>query len=155
MLMVKDTGTGLDDKQQKQIFKEFARLGNAVTQPGFGLGLSIVKNLVSLMKGKIDVSSHQGLGSIFTISLPMATAEKQNVEPTQYRTKRQDSFTVIAIDDSHVQLSTIREAFASNGIVCDTCNNATDLLDMMRKKSYDLLITDLKMAEVNGIEILE
>jgi two-component system sensor histidine kinase EvgS len=52
MLMVKDTGTGLDDKQQKQIFKEFARLGNAVTQPGFGLGLSIVKNLVSLMKGK-------------------------------------------------------------------------------------------------------
>ena len=111
-------------------------------------GLSIVKNLVSLMKGKIDVSSHQGLGSIFTISLPMAAAEKQNVEPTQYRTKRQDSFTVIAIDDSHVQLSTIREAFASNGIVCDTCNNATDLLDMMRKKSYDLLITDLKMAEV-------
>ena len=151
MLMVKDTGTGLDDKQQKQIFKEFARLGNAVTQPGFGLGLSIVKNLVTLMKGKIDVSSHQGLGSIFTISLPMAAAEKQNVEPTQYRTKRQDSFTVIAIDDSHVQLSTIREAFASNGIVCDTCNNATDLLDMMRKKSYDLLITDLKMAEVNGI----
>lgn len=142
-------------KQQKQIFKEFARLGNAVTQPGFGLGLSIVKNLVSLMKGKIDVSSHQGLGSIFTISLPMAAAEKQNVEPIQYRTKRQDSFTVIAIDDSHVQLSTIREAFASNGIVCDTCNNATDLLDMMRKKSYDLLITDLKMAEVNGIEILE
>lgn len=52
MLKVKDTGTGLDDKQQKQIFKEFARLGNAVTQPGFGLGLSIVKNLVSLMKGK-------------------------------------------------------------------------------------------------------
>ena len=127
MLMVKDTGTGLDDKQQKQIFKEFARLGNAVTQPGFGLGLSIVKNLVSLMKGKIDVSSHQGLGSIFTISLPMAAAEKQNVEPIQYRTKRQDSFTVIAIDDSHVQLSTIREAFASNGIVCDTCNNATEL----------------------------
>lgn len=155
MLMVKDTGTGLDDKQQKQIFKEFARLGNAVTQPGFGLGLSIVKNLVSLMKGKIDVSSHQGLGSIFTISLPMAAAEKQNVGPIQYRTKRQDSFTVIAIDDSHVQLSTIREAFASNGIVCDICNNATDLLDMMRKKSYDLLITDLKMAEVNGIEILE
>lgn len=155
MLKVKDTGTGLDDKQQKQIFKEFARLGNAVTQPGFGLGLSIVKNLVSLMKGKIDVSSHQGLGSIFAISLPMAAAEKRNVEPTQYRTKRHDSFTVIAIDDSHVQLSTIREAFASNGIVCDTCNNATDLLDMMRKKSYDLLITDLKMAEVNGIEILE
>ena len=155
VLRVKDTGTGLDDRQQKQIFKEFARLGNAVTQPGFGLGLSIVKNLVSLMKGKIDVSSHQGLGSIFTISLPMAAAEKQNVEPIQYRTKRQDSFTVIAIDDSHVQLSTIREAFASNGIVCDTCNNATDLLDMMRKKSYDLLITDLKMAEVNGIEILE
>ena len=154
-LRVKDTGTGLDDKQQKQIFKEFARLGNAVTQPGFGLGLAIVKNLVSLMKGKIEVSSHQGLGSIFTVSIPMLTAEKQNDSSTSHKTKQQDTFTVIAIDDSHVQLNIIREAFTSNGIVCDTCNNATDLLDMMRKKSYDLLITDLKMAEVNGIEILE
>ncbi len=154
-LKVKDTGTGLDDKQQKQIFKEFARLGNAVTQPGFGLGLAIVKNLVSLMKGKIEVSSHQGLGSIFEVSIPMEIAEKQNDSSAQHKTKPQDSFTVIAIDDSHVQLNIIREAFASNGIVCDTCNNATDLLDMMRKKSYDLLITDLKMAEVNGIEVLE
>ena len=153
MLKVKDTGTGLDDKQQKQIFKEFARLGNSVTQPGFGLGLSIVKNLVSLMKGKIDVSSHQGLGSIFTISLPMAAAEKQNVEPIQYRTKRQDSFTVIAIDDSHVQLSTIREAFASNGIVCDTCNNATDLLDMMRKKSYSPIFRQRSIAYPIGENI--
>ena len=50
---------------------------------------------------------------------------------------------------------TLRLKKGKNGIVCDTCNNATDLLDMMRKKSYDLLITDLKMAEVNGIEILE
>ena len=155
VLRVKDTGTGLDDRQQKQIFKEFARLGNAVTQPGFGLGLSIVKNLVSLMKGKIEVSSHQGLGSIFTVSIPMVTAEKQNGTSISHKTNQQNSFTVIAIDDSHVQLNIIREAFASNGIVCDTCNNATDLLDMMRKKSFDLLITDLKMAEVNGIEILE
>lgn len=67
MLKVKDTGTGLDDKQQKQIFKEFARLGNAVTQPGFGLGLSIVKNLVSLMKGKIDVPVTKG----WEVSLPL------------------------------------------------------------------------------------
>lgn len=155
VLVVKDTGTGLDDRQQKQIFKEFSRLGNAVTQPGFGLGLAIVKNLVLLMKGKIEVSSHQGLGSIFTVSIPMVTAEKQKDSSFQCKTKQQDTFTVIAIDDSHVQLNIIREAFASNGIVCDTCNNATDLLDMMRKKSYDLLITDLKMAEVNGIEILE
>ena len=155
VLRVKDTGTGLDDRQQKQIFKEFARLGNAVTQPGFGLGLSIVKNLVSLMKGKIEVSSHQGLGSIFTVSIPMVTAEKQNGTSISHKTNQQNSFTVIAIDDSHVQLNIIREAFASNGIVCDTCNNATDLLDMMRKKSFDLLITDLKMVEVNGIEILE
>ena len=154
-LRVKDTGTGLDDKQQKQIFKEFARLGNAVTQPGFGLGLAIVKKLVSLMKGKIEVSSHQGLGSIFTVSIPMVIAEKQNEAIDLHKTKQQDSFTVIAIDDSHVQLKIIREAFISNDIVCDTCNNATDLLDMMRKKSYDLLITDLKMTEVNGIEVLE
>ncbi len=146
----------MDDEATKTNLQGICKIGKCGHPTGIWLGaFHFVKNLVSLMKGKIDVSSHQGLGSIFTISLSYGCrAEKQKVEPTQYQTKREDSFTVIAIDDSHVQLSTIGEAFASNGIVCDTCSNATDLLDMMRKKSYGLLITDLKMAEVNGIEIL-
>ena len=154
VLVVKDTGTGMDDQQQKKIFKEFARLENAVTQSGFGLGLSIVSNLVSLMKGRIDVASQKGLGSIFTVTLPLPLAEAEKTEKEHIH-GAVGTFSVIAIDDSDVQLCNLRNTFASYGIECHTCNQASELMDMMRKKTYDLLITDLKMAEVNGLEILE
>ena len=156
VLAVKDTGTGMDEHQRKKIFKEFARLGNAVTQSGFGLGLSIVSNLVSLMKGRIDVASEKGLGSIFTVTLPLPLAETENTENEMvHGHDAVGTFSVIAIDDSDVQLCNLRNTFTSYGIECHTCNQASELMDMMRKKTYDLLITDLKMAEVNGLEILE
>ena len=156
MLAVKDTGTGMDEHQRKKIFKEFARLGNAVTQSGFGLGLSIVSNLVSLMNGRIEVASQKGLGSVFTVTLPLPLAEAEKTEKEQtYGHAAVGTFSVIAIDDSDVQLCNLRNTFASYGIECHTCNQASELMDMMRKKTYDLLITDLKMAEVNGLEILE
>ena len=156
ILSVKDTGTGMDDHQRKKIFKEFARLGNAVTQSGFGLGLSIVRNLVSLMKGRIDVASQKGLGSIFTVTIPLPLAETEKTENENVHGHDAfGTFSVIAIDDSDVQLCNLRNTFISYGIECHTCNQASELMDMMRKKTYDLLITDLKMAEVNGLEILE
>ena len=156
ILSVKDTGTGMDEHQRKKIFKEFARLGNAVTQSGFGLGLSIVRNLVSLMKGRTDVASQKGLGSIFTVTLPLPLAETKKTENENvYGHDVVGTFSVIAIDDSDVQLCNLRNTFTSYGIECHTCNQASELMDMMRKKTYDLLITDLKMAEVNGLEILE
>lgn len=156
VLAVKDTGTGMNEHQRKKIFKEFARLGNAVTQSGFGLGLSIVSNLVSLMKGSIEVASQKGLGSIFTVTLPLPLAEAEKTEKEQtHGHAAVGTFSVIAIDDSDVQLCNLRNTFASYGIECHTCNQASELMDMMRKKTYDLLITDLKMAEVNGLEILE
>lgn len=156
VLAVKDTGTGMDEHQRKRIFKEFARLGNAVTQSGFGLGLSIVSNLVSLMKGRIEVASQKGLGSIFTVTLPLPLAKAEKAEKEQtHGHATVGTFSVIAIDDSDVQLCNLRNTFASYGIECHTCNQASELMDMMRKKTYDLLITDLKMAEVNGLEILE
>ena len=156
LLSVKDTGTGMDEHQRKKIFKEFARLGNAVTQSGFGLGLSIVSNLVSLMKGRIDVASQKGLGSIFTVTLPLPLAETEKTENENvHGHDAVGTFSVIAIDDSDVQLCNLRNTFTSYGIECHTCNQASELMDMMRKKTYDLLITDLKMTEVNGLEILE
>ena len=156
ILSVKDTGTGMDEHQRKKIFKEFARLGNAVTQSGFGLGLSIVSNLVSLMKGRIDVASQKGLGSIFTVTLPLPLAETEKTESENvHGHDAVGTFSVIAIDDSDVQLCNLRNTFTSYGIECHTCNQASELMDLMRKKTYDLLITDLKMAEVNGLEILE
>lgn len=75
-LTVEDTGTGISEGQKERIFEPFERLGNAATQDGFGLGLSIVKQLVELMDGSISVESEKEKGSKFTVVLPLPKTEE-------------------------------------------------------------------------------
>lgn len=65
------------------------------------------------------------------------------------------SFSVIALDDNESLLSMMKEMFARNGVRCDTISNISDLMEAIRNRDYDLLITDLKMPETSGYEVLE
>lgn len=155
-LAVEDTGTGISEGQKERIFKPFERLGNAATQDGFGLGLSIVKQLVELMDGSISVESEKNKGSKFTVVLPLpktegtVTDEKKEQVPDII-----SNYNVIVIDNDLVTLGMIRDMLVQNGISCDTCLTVGELTDKMRSKDYDLLITDLKMPDMNGYEVLE
>ena len=75
-LSVSDTGTGITKEQQARIFTPFERLGNAVTEDGFGLGLAIVADTVKLLKGNITVGSEPGKGSRFTVNLPLPKEQR-------------------------------------------------------------------------------
>ena len=155
-LIVEDTGTGMTREQQQRIFIPFERLGNAVTEDGFGLGLAIVSDTVKLLKGNIRVESEPDKGSRFTVSLPLAKAEE-----TEIHEKKQEShislsgYNILAIDNDLVLLNMLRDMYRLHGVECDTCQSVDELTDLMRTKDYDLLITDLKMPEVNGYEVLE
>ena len=158
VLTVEDTGSGISEGQKERIFKPFERLGNAATQDGFGLGLSIVKQLVELMDGNISVESEKEKGSRFTVSLPLAMAIESRTDTYLPITSKDLSISdssVLVIDNDLVTLGMIRDMCAQNGISCDTCISVGELTDKMRGKDYDLLITDLKMPEVNGYEVLE
>ena len=156
MLSVSDTGTGMTKEQQQRIFTPFERLGNAVTEDGFGLGLAIVSDTVKLLKGNIRVESEPGKGSRFTVSLPLPKAEEAVMSE-----KKQEShvplsgYHILAIDNDVLLLNMLHDMYMQNGMECDTCQSVDELTDMMRTKDYDLLITDLKMPEVNGYEVLE
>ena len=155
-LAVEDTGTGISEGQKERIFKPFERLGNAATQDGFGLGLPIVKQLVELMNGRISVESEKDKGSKFTVVLPLPKTEEAIAEGKKEQVQDIISnYSVIVIDNDLVTLGMIRDMLVQNGVNCDTCLTAGELTDKMRGKDYDLLITDLKMPEVNGYEILE
>lgn len=155
-MSVSDNGTGMTKEQTASIFKAFHRLGNAATKDGFGLGLSIVKSIVRLMKGSISVESEAGRGSIFTMRIPLELADSpQNVTDCYQNIGTTGNYRVIAIDDSEAQLEIIHEAFVDVGISCDTCKNVNDLMQKIRENEYDLLITDLKMPEYDGYAILE
>lgn len=155
-LTVEDTGTGMTGEQQARIFIPFERLGNAVTEDGFGLGLAIVADTVKLLKGNITVESEPGKGSRFTVSLPLAKAEEMAAaEKTNAGHSTLSDCSVLAIDNNGMLLDMMKEMYRQNGVECDTCQTVGELTDLMRTKDYDLLITDLKMPEVNGYEVLE
>lgn len=154
-LVVEDTGTGISEDKRNEIFKPFERLGNAVTQDGFGLGLSIVKQLVELMKGSILLESVQGKGSRFTIKLPLPEAGKISDSQKNIEKQTVPECSVILLDNDRVILDMMRGMLVQNGVECGACLNVGELTDRMRGKDYDLLITDLKMPEMNGYEVLE
>lgn len=155
-LVVEDTGTGMTEKEQQRVFSAFERLSNAAAKDGFGLGLAIVHNIVVMLGGKIRLESEKGKGSRFTIKIPMQTAEELPEQTIQtYIHRKERNFNVVAIDNDEVLLLMLKEMYAQEGIRCDTCTDVSELMEMIRRKKYSLLLTDLNMPDINGYELLE
>ena len=155
-LVVEDTGTGMTEKEQQRVFGAFERLSNAAAKDGFGLGLSIVQRIVAMLGGTIRLDSEKGRGSRFTVEIPMLTAGEQPKQSYQGYARRNEAYhEVIAIDNDEVLLLMLKEMYAQEGVHCDTCTDAAELVEMIRRKEYSLLLTDLNMPEINGFELLE
>ena len=155
-LIVEDTGTGMTEEEQQRVFGAFERLSNAATKDGFGLGLSIVQRIVAMLGGTIRLESEKGKGSRFTVEIPMQTAGELPERINQTRIHHDRTFhNVIAIDNDEVLLLMLKEMYAQEGVHCDTCTDAAELMEMIRRKEYSLLLTDLNMPEINGFELLE
>ena len=155
-LIVKDTGTGMTEEEQQRIFGAFERLSNAAAKDGFGLGLSIVQRIVTMLGGTIRLESEKGKGSRFTVEIPMQTAGELPERINQTRIHHDRAFhDVIAIDNDEVLLLMLKEMYAQEGVHCETCTDAAELMEMIRRKEYSLLLTDLNMPEINGFELLE
>ena len=155
-LIVEDTGTGMTNEEQQRVFGAFERLSNAAAKDGFGLGLSIVQRIVTMLGGIIRLESEKGKGSRFTVKIPMQTAGELPERINQTRIHHDRAFhDVIAIDNDEVLLLMLKEMYAQEGIHCDTCTDAAELMEMIRRKEYSLLLTDLNIPEIKGFELLE
>lgn len=155
-LIVEDTGTGMTEEEQQRVFGAFERLSNAVTKDGFGLGLSIVQRIVAMLGGTVRLESEKGKGSRFTVEIPMQVAEELTKQAVQDYDRHNERYRdVIAIDNDEVQLLMLKEMYAQEGVHCDTCTDAAELMELIRRKEYSLLLTDLNMPGINGFELLE
>jgi len=156
IITVEDTGTGMTEEEQRRVFGAFERLSNAAVKDGFGLGLAIVHNIVTMLHGKIRLDSEKGKGSRFTVEIPMQKAEELPEQTIHdYIHPKERNINVIAIDNDELLLLMLKEIYAQEGIHCDTCTDAAELMEMIRRKEYNLLLTDLNMPEINGFELLE
>ena len=155
-LVVEDTGTGMTEEEQLQIFGAFERLSNAAVKDGFGLGLAIVHNIVTMLHGKTRLESKKGKGSRFTVEIPMQEAEEVPEQEMQtYIHRKKKNLKVVAIDNDEVLLLMLKEMYAQEGIHCDICTDVAELMELISRKEYGLLLADLKMPDTNGFELLE
>ena len=152
---VRDTGTGIDRERQERLFTAFERGETQSTEQGFGLGLAITYKLVTLLEGTIRVQSAPGSGSTFEVCLPMREADGNpgdvSISPEQ------DSLSgmrVLAMDDDRMPLDVVRKIYARNGVECDCCPNVGELVSALRRNRYDLVLTDMRMPEMNGYGVL-
>lgn len=155
---VQDTGCGMDSKDTERIFTAFERLENARNVPGFGLGLTISYRLVSQMGGNIRVESRRGEGSTFIVILPLRQAdEKSPMEESKpvSAISRLNGISVLLLDDDIRQLRITGGMLKRLGADCTLCTTSRELIARIREKSYDVLLTDIQMPEMDGFSILE
>ena len=155
-IKVQDTGTGMDNNEQKRIFDAFERLDNARNIPGFGLGLAITSRLVSQTGGSIRVESRPGEGSCFSVLLPLILADSKSLKDEQRLPIdcRIEGARILLLDDDLRQLSLTREMFRRNRVECDCCTDCRKVVEKLRENDYDVLLTDIRMPDMDGFELL-
>lgn len=155
-IKVKDSGTGMSEKQMQRIFAPFNRLENADTQEGFGLGLSIAKALAELLGGRIEVESHVGFGSLFTVTLPLVEGDEEVLQRSVMdSTTLPEGLRIAVLDDDTVVLKMTVEMLAKKKVQVVGCHTVDELFDRMRKNDYDLIITDIMLGGMSGFDLLE
>lgn len=155
-IKVQDSGTGMSEEQMKRIFAPFNRLENADTQEGFGLGLSIAKALVELLGGQIEVESHIGFGSKFTVTIPVVEGDDEILQLAEKNTATlPEGLRIAIVDDDVTVLRMTVEMLSKKNVQAVGCPTVNDLFDRMRQSDYDLIITDIKLGGLSGFDLLE
>ena len=133
-IKVQDSGTGMNEEQVKRIFAPFSRLDNADTQEGFGLGLSIAKALVELLEGQIDVESHVGFGSKFTVTIPVVEGDDEIQQLAEENTVTlPEGLRIAIVDDDVTVLRMTVEMLSKKNVQAVGCPTVNDLFDRMRQ----------------------
>ncbi len=159
---VEDTGVGIADDALATIFENFTRIEGFETRnnEGMGLGLAIVKSLVQKMGGTLDVRSTPGEGSCFSCEIPFvrsieAPQSKREDEQPGLTPEQWQELNVLVVDDNQVNRMVLGAFLGKAGIPFTELDNGFDAMDRIREGGFDVVLMDIQMPEISGIEVLE
>lgn len=146
---VSDTGRGIARDDLEQIFQAFTRLSSAQGVEGFGLGLTITRQLVDLLHGRLDVRSMEGAGSTFTVEIPLDEVNDEAVSPAF------SGHRCLLLDDDKIQLTLFENQLKQLGVEAVSCVRAEEVLSYLEHESFDAVFTDMQMPEMDGVKFLK
>jgi signal transduction histidine kinase/CheY-like chemotaxis protein len=156
VITVEDSGIGIDEKKQLLIFEEFTQADENIekTYGGTGLGLTISKSMVEILGGKLSLKSILGKGSIFEIELPLQFGPTF-FEKKAIKNNPKKDLTAIVVDDDPNLLKLTAEILKLNNYTVLPFNNAADALETTKTNSFDFIITDIQIPEIDGFLFVE
>lgn len=164
-MVVTDTGIGMSKIQLVRIQDSFEQADGSITRRfgGTGLGMSIVRQLVTLMKGEIALDSVQGQGTSIRVTLPLPAAELQPIalidSPSRHRLVRLDHLRALVADDSPTNRLVISEMLTQSGLDITMVENGQEAVDAWAqntamRQNFDIILMDISMPVKDGVTAL-
>ena len=157
-IIVTDTGIGIEKEYLPFIFDKFTQeeSGQVKKFGGTGLGMSISRQLVELMNGTITVSSEKNIGTRVSVIIPLKAAKGKSV--TALKTVESGllvSKKILVAEDNEINATVIKSLLTREGAHVLLVNNGKELIDAIAKEDFDLVISDLQMPVMGGMEAVK
>lgn len=158
---VRDTGIGIESSKIHKIFESFSQEDDSVSRKygGTGLGLTISKQLVELMGGKIWVESTKGQGTSFFFEIELNIGKFKDLPQDQQNfpqeTNKLRGLKVLLVEDNQLNQFLATTILEGKGIQVETAGNGLEAIDYLKKQSFDLILMDIQMPYMGGIEAAE
>lgn len=161
MIICRDTGNGIKEEYQQRLFNQFDRLDAEINSAveGLGLGLSITKSLVEILKGKITIESKEGIGTTFIVKLKQKIVKiKENEEVITEEHSFSNSYfnkkskRILIVDDNKLNIKVAVRLLSGFNFAIDEALSGNECLEMVKKNNYDLILMDIMMPGMNGEE---
>ena len=161
IITVKDNGIGMSDQFLKHIYEPFERERNSTISriEGSGIGMGIVKRLVELMDGSVDVQSKIGEGSAFTVTIPCKIASKEeSIAKRDKGTHDKASLVgarILVVEDNDINAEIATELLEEEGCIIERACNGVECFDMLEKADnsyYAMILMDIQMPVMNGYD---
>ena len=155
---IRDNGIGMEQNFLPHIFDAFAQEDdrNTTLSGGTGLGLTISKNIIDFMGGKIDVYSEKGKGSAFVVTVPLKTAkeDRRRTERTTYQEYDFSGKRVLLVEDNEINIEITRNILIHKNFMVDIAENGKAGVEQFLKHEpgyYDVILMDIRMPVLDGL----
>ena len=161
VITVADNGIGMSQEFQKHIFEPFERERTSTVSKveGSGIGMGIVKKLVGLMGGTVEVESKIGVGSTFTVTIPCRIASQEETQAKRDTTssdqKNLSGTKILLAEDNDLNAEIAVELLQEEGCTVDRAKDGVECVDMLEKAAngtYQLILMDIQMPVMNGYD---